>query len=93
MEEAQAIIGILLISAVAATGYFVINSGTTGAQVSQSYVACCCNILTVNDANQVFVRSQIQMFAGDCQSACQRYELEAGRGMVFPQQGLCAANP
>jgi hypothetical protein len=92
MEEAQAILGVLLISAVAATGYFVINAGATGAQTSQSYIACCCNILTTSGP-QVIVRSQIQTFAGNCQTACQRYELEAGRGMVFPQQGLCAANP
>ena len=92
MEEAQAILGILLISAVATTGYFVINSGTTGAEVSQSYIACCCNVLTVN-GDQIFVRSQIQTFAGNCETACERYELEEGRGMVFPQQGLCAANP
>ncbi len=92
MEETQAIIGILLISAVAMAGFFVIKEGTTGAEVSQSYVACCCNILTTNGP-QVFVRSQIQTFAGNCETACERYELEEGRGMVFPQEGLCAANP
>ncbi len=89
MEETQAILGILLVSALALTGYFVIGGGSEGAAISQSYVACCCNILTT-DGTQVLVRSQIQTFADNCETACQRYSDE---GTVFPQQGLCVMNP
>ena len=89
MEETRAIIGILVISAIALTSYFVIEANVSGAEISQSYVACCCNIL-VSDGQQFLVRDQIQTFAGSCTEACTRYKDE---GAVFPQEGLCAANP
>jgi hypothetical protein len=91
MEETKAMLGILLISAIAVTSYFVITSGLSGAATSQSYVACCCNVLAT-DGQQVLVRSQIQTFAGSCTQACQKYE-ELPSEVVFPQEGLCAANP
>ncbi len=89
MEEKNAIMGILLVSALAVTGYFVLDSGAQGAVPSQSYVGCCCNIL-VADGNQILVRSQIQTFAANCQIACERYTDE---GYVFPQAGFCGVNP
>jgi len=94
MEESQAIIGILFISAIAIAGFFVITGGGVGAAISQSYVACCCNILTVSGP-QVLVRNQIQTFAGDCNEACKYYEdaFQADHGVIFPQEGFCAANP
>jgi len=94
MEEVQAMLGILLVSAIALTGYFVISGGGAGAVISQNYVACCCNIL-VTDGQQVLVRNQIQTFAADCQTACSYYQdaTVGDKGRVFPQTGLCAANP
>ena len=90
MEEIHAIIGILLISTIATAGYFAINNGTTG-EVTQNYVSCCCNILHeegyAKQKEQTIVRSQIQMFADNCQMACQRY---SKYGYVFDQEGLCA---
>lgn len=88
MEELHAIAGVLLISAIALTGYFVVTSGSSGA-VSQEYLSCCCNILT-GDGSQALVRSQVQMFADDCPQACERY---TEFGTVFSQKGLCAENP
>ncbi len=94
MEEAKAIMGILLISVVAASSYFVMESRADAAAFSESYVACCCNILAT-DGQQVFVRNQIQTFAGDCTIACRYYQdaVVGDTGRVFPQEGLCAANP
>ncbi len=90
MEEIQAIIGVLLISAIATAGYFVITEGWAGAAVQRNYLSCCCNILA-NDVQQVLVRSSLQTYADDCQTACD-YNY-AGQGKIFAQEGLCAANP
>ncbi len=91
MEEIQAILGILIISAIALTGYFVLNEGGAGAAISQSYLSCCCNILANDGGAQVFVRSQIQTFADSCKQACDLNY--AGQGKIFSQEGLCAVNP
>ncbi len=85
MEEAKAIMGILLVAAISVTAFFVINAGGTGLVVEQNYIACCCNILTSN-GQQTVVRSQVQTFEKDCNTACKRYE---DYGKVFPQEGLC----
>ncbi len=90
MEETQAIIGVLLISAIAFTGYLVINNGSAGAAVKQDYLKCCCNILASN-GQQVLVRSSLQTFSTDCQTACE-YNY-AGQGDIFAQEDLCANNP
>jgi hypothetical protein len=90
MEEIQAMLGILIISAIALTGYFVLNQGGAGAAISQSYISCCCNILA-NDGTQFLVRSQIQTFADSCKQACDLNY--AGQGKIFSQEGLCAVNP
>ena len=94
MEEAHAILGILLISAVALTSYFVITGGGAGAVTSDPYIACCCNIIHTEgyaqQAEQTLVRSQIQTFAFNCEAACTRY---SEFGDVFAQDGLCAENP
>ncbi len=85
MEEIQAMLGVLLISAVALSGYFVFAQGGTGAAVS--YVTCCCNILTQDtNGNQFLVRSQTQTFENTCEDACKPYRDE---GHVFAQEGLC----
>jgi len=90
MEEIQAMLGILVISAIALTGYFVLAQGGAGAAISQTYLSCCCDILT-DDGQQYLVRSQIQTFADTCQQACDfNY---AGQGKIFSQDGLCALNP
>jgi hypothetical protein len=90
MEEIQAMLGILIISAIALTGYFVLNEGGAGAAISQGYMSCCCNILANDGGNQFFVRSQIQTYADNCKQACDiNY---AGQGKIFSQEGLCAAN-
>ncbi len=90
MEEQQAILGVLLISAIAVTSYFVMTGGGAGAAVKQEYLECCCNILA-DDGQQVLVRSSLQTYSDNCQSACQfNY---AGQGDIFAQDGLCAANP
>jgi hypothetical protein len=89
MEETKVMLGILLISAIAVTFYLVASTGTQGAAISQSYIACCCNILDT-DGEQVFIRGQVQTWADNCEAACQRY---SHQGYVFPQTGLCAANP
>ncbi|MEM3154761.1 MAG: hypothetical protein QW165_04325 [Candidatus Woesearchaeota archaeon] len=90
MEEIHAMLGILIVSAIALTGYFVLSDGGAGAAVSRDYLACCCNILA-KDNGQVLVRSQIQTFADNCKQACD-YNY-AGQGKIFAQDGLCAANP
>jgi hypothetical protein len=90
MEEIQAMLGILVVSAIALTGYFVLSEGSVGAAMSQSYMSCCCNILA-EDGTQVLVRSQIQTFADSCSQACDMNY--AGQGKIFSQQGLCAVNP
>ncbi len=90
MEEIQAMLGILIVSAIALTGYFVITNGSEGAAISQTYLSCCCNILA-DDGGQVFVRSQIQTFADSCKQACD-FNF-AGQGKIFAQDGLCAVNP
>lgn len=90
MEEIQAMLGILVISAIALTGYFVLSNGSAGAAMSQSYMSCCCNILA-EDGSQYLVRSQIQTFADSCKQACDMNY--AGQGKIFAQQGLCAVNP
>ena len=87
MEEIHAMLGILLIAAIAMTSYFVFASGGIGAAVSQTYSTCCCDILTGTTGEQFLVRSQIQTFENTCQDACKRYE---GSGHVFAQEGLCA---
>ncbi len=90
MEEIQAMLGILVVSAIALTGYFVLTDGSAGAAMSQSYLDCCCNILA-EDGGQVLVRSQIQTFADNCKQACDLNY--AGQGKIFAQDGLCAVNP
>ncbi|MBS3148707.1 hypothetical protein J4219_07520 [Candidatus Woesearchaeota archaeon] len=90
MEENHAIIGVLLISAISISMFFVMNDGSSGA-VTQPYLSCCCNILADNDnGEQALFRSQIQTFEQNCSVACQRYSKE---GKVFPQEGLCVNNP
>ena len=88
MNEAKAVLGILAISALFFTGYLVMTNGGTGAAVSQTYIACCCNIL-ITEGDQMLIRSQVQTFADDCASACERY---SGEGYIFPQQGFCGVN-
>lgn len=94
MEERTAIYGVLLIGAISVASYLVISSGALGAVTSQSYVACCCNILAEEgygaQKEQAVVRSQIQTYAGNCKQACQYY---ADQGTVFAQEGYCALNP
>lgn len=93
MDETKAMLGILVIAAIALTSYFVIGPGNTGLATNQNYITCCCNILT-QDTTQVLVRSQLQTFATrttpDCQSACE-YNY-AGQGKIFSQVGTCAEN-
>lgn len=88
MEEKHAIIGVLLISAISVSMFFVMNGGSSGA-VTQPYLSCCCNILADNGEQTLF-RSQIQTFERNCSVACKRYSTE---GKVFPQEGLCVNNP
>lgn len=89
MEEIHAMLGVLLISAVALSGYFVFAQGGAGAAVSQNYITCCCNILTQdNNGNQFIVRSQTQTFENTCEDACKPYRTQ---GHVFAQEGLCQA--
>ncbi|MBS3124891.1 hypothetical protein J4211_01395 [Candidatus Woesearchaeota archaeon] len=83
MTENHAIIGILMIVAISAAAYLVVNGGSTGAAVNANYVACCCHRLT--DDGQVFVRSQVQTFADNCRVACS----SRGDTRVFAQDGLC----
>ncbi|HLC32390.1 MAG TPA: hypothetical protein VJJ82_01035 [Candidatus Nanoarchaeia archaeon] len=87
MAENHAIIGILLIVVIAAASYVVLYGGSTGAAVSTKYVTCCCNAISGN--GQMFVRSQVQTFADNCQEACSNRM----KGKVFAQTGLCAENP
>lgn len=84
MDERTAILGILLVAALTVSSYFVITQGSTGMASTQSYVACCCNILT-NDGSAV-VQSQIQTYAPSCDQACAYY---SDQGRVFAQQGFC----
>ena len=94
MEEAKAIIGILLISALAFTSYLVVTGGSAGAVISQPYQTCCCNILVTDGSQQLLVRNQVQTFAPNCDVACSRYQdAIVGKGVIFPQEGLCAENP
>ena len=86
MNEAKAMIGILLIAVIATTGFIAFSNGSTGAAIQQNYASCCCNILTQSNEPQYLIRSQIQTFAVDCKSACKRY---ADEGKVFGQEGLC----
>ncbi|PIN75535.1 hypothetical protein COV18_03195 [Candidatus Woesearchaeota archaeon CG10_big_fil_rev_8_21_14_0_10_37_12] len=88
MDETYATIGILVLSVIAVTGYIIIESGNTGAAITQNYISCCCNILT--DQGDLLVRSQIQTFEDSCNIACQRYTTG---GRVFSQEGLCTLNP
>lgn len=92
MDETKAMMGILLIAAISATAYFVLEQGASGA-ASQPYITCCCNILAeqgyARDTQQALFRSQIQTYEADCNTACQYYK---GQGTIFAQGGTCAEN-
>jgi len=87
MDEKIAILGILLISALAATSYFALTSGAAG-MATQPYVACCCNLIT--EDGDAIVRSQIQTYSANCNEACNYY---SDAGQVYPQVGFCGMNP
>ena len=90
MNEIHAILGVLLISAVAFAGYLAVSDGLAGAAIGP-YQSCCCNILAGGQfEGRTLVRSQIQTYATNCADACHRYRDD---GVVFPQEGLCGVNP